>query len=585
MTALAVCSLQAQDKPLLTIDGEDIYQSEFLYIYEKNNQEATMDPKSLDEYLDLFVNFRLKVHEAEKLGLDTLASFKHEFEGYRAQATPKYMTSPEAEDSVLRMSYDHIARDRRAAHIVVQCSRDASDSAVAVALEKINTLRVRVTTGLPQTVKKGRKEMTVFPGPEDFAAVAMEASEDPGKNETGSDLGWITPFRYVWPLEKAVYATEVGAVSEVFRTNFGFHIVLVEEEREHEEVHARHIMKMTPKGDEEKIQIAKHEIDSIYALLKAGASFEELARVNSDDKGTAARGGDLGFFSRGMMVRPFETAAFALADSGMISEPVKSNFGWHIIMSEGKRGIQSFEEMRADLERKLKRDERNEEVQAAFIRKIRAEYNLPDTLSDAEVLKVEDAHLEEKYPEFAALMKEYHDGILLFDVSLANVWDKAAQDTVGLERYFKSHKADFPWDEPRYKGFVVYCKDKSAMKAAKNIIRSACKDSVESYIEHRLNTDSVKYVRVEYGMWKKGKNAVVDQLGFKQKNVERKDAEQFPYVFLQGEVLKAPEEYLDERGAVTSAYQDALDVEWIKELKAKYPVVLHEEAWQELKKQ
>lgn len=123
------------------------------------------------------------------------------------------------------------------------------------------------------------------------------------------------------------------------------------------------------------------------------------------------------------------------------------------------------------------------------------------------------------------------------------------------------------------------------MKAAKNIIRSACKDSVESYIDHRLNTDSVKYVRVERGMWKKGKNAAVDQLGFKQKNVERKDAEEFPFVFLQGKVLKAPEEYMDERGAVTSAYQDALDIEWIKELKAKYPVVLHEEAWQELKKQ
>ena len=241
LTLLALATLvgakaQEQDKTLLTIDGEPIKQSEFIYIYEKNNQETTLDQKSVDEYLDLFINFRLKVHEAEKLGLDTAQSFKDELAGYRAQATPKYMVYQAGEDSMVMLSYNHIAHDRRAAHIAIQCPMSADEETVAAALAKINDARERVTTGKPKQVKKGRKMVTVPGKPEDFFAVAQEVSNDPSIAETKGELGWITPFRYVWPLEKAVYETPVGGVSEVFRSGFGFHIALVEEERPHEEV-------------------------------------------------------------------------------------------------------------------------------------------------------------------------------------------------------------------------------------------------------------------------------------------------------------------------------------------------------------
>ena len=162
ITVLALAGLmsvhaQEQDKTLLTIDGEDIKQSEFIYIYEKNNQETTLDQKSVDEYMDLFINFRLKVHEAEKLGLDTAESFKKELAGYRAQATPKYMTYEAGEDSMARLSYDHIARDRRAAHIAIQCPMSADDSAVAVALKKISDARIRIVEGKAKEVTQ--KEM------------------------------------------------------------------------------------------------------------------------------------------------------------------------------------------------------------------------------------------------------------------------------------------------------------------------------------------------------------------------------------------------------------------------------------------
>ena len=539
LMSLAVLSLglnltAQEDKVLMTIDGQPVMASEFLYIYEKNNQESALEQKNMDEYLDLFINFKLKVHEAEANGIDTTEAFKKELSGYRAQATPKYMKDEAAIDSLVEMSYRRIAEDRRGAHIAIQCPMTADDSTVEAALAQINTIRERVTTGVEKKVKVKGKWKKVRE-PEDFFAVALETSSDPSVQENKGELGWITPFRYVYPFENAVYTTEVGEVTPVFRTAYGFHIALVEERRDHEEVAAAHIMKMTPRGDEEAEAAAKVAIDSLYELVKNGANFAEVAKAQSDDKGSAMRGGDLGWFGRGYMVKPFEEAAFAMKDSGEISAPIKSDFGWHIIMLKGKRGIQPLEEMRESILKKVQRDERIKEADASFIRKARAEYNLPAEMSDEDVRAYADSHLEDKYPELKNLVKEYHDGILLFDISLEQVWDKASQDKEGLEAYFQAHKADYPWDEPRFKGFVVQCKNANLEKAVRAIIRNADRDSVESYINSRINIgDSITYVKCTRGLWTLGQNKIVDKLGFKQKKVEFKTNSEFPHVFVVG---------------------------------------------------
>ena len=589
LMSLAVLSLglnltAQEDKVLMTIDGQPVMASEFLYIYEKNNQESALEQKNMDEYLDLFINFKLKVHEAEANGIDTTEAFKKELSGYRAQATPKYMKDEAAIDSLVEMSYRRIAEDRRGAHIAIQCPMTADDSTVEAALAQINTIRERVTTGVEKKVKVKGKWKKVRE-PEDFFAVALETSSDPSVQENKGELGWITPFRYVYPFENAVYTTKVGEVTPVFRTAYGFHIALVEERRDHEEVAAAHIMKMTPRGDEEAEAAAKVAIDSLYELVKNGANFAEVAKAQSDDKGSAMRGGDLGWFGRGYMVKPFEEAAFAMKDSGEISAPIKSDFGWHIIMLKGKRGIQPLEEMRESILKKVQRDERIKEADASFIRKARAEYNLPAEMSDEDVRAYADSHLEDKYPELKNLVKEYHDGILLFDISLEQVWDKASQDKEGLEAYFQAHKADYPWTEPRFKGFVVQCKNANLEKAVRAIIRNADRDSVESYINSRINIgDSITYVKCTRGLWTLGQNKIVDKLGFKQKKVEFKTNSEFPHVFVVGKKLKAPGEFADERGKVTSDYQDYLEAEWVKQLREKYPVVVDEAVFESLKK-
>lgn len=575
---MAAMTISAEDQVLMTIDGKPVMASEFMYIYEKNNQEASLDPKTMDEYLDLFVNFKLKVTEAEAQGIDTTAAFKKELAGYRAQATPKYMQDNEAMDSLVRLSYDHISRDRRAAHIAIQRPANAGDSLVADALAKINDARLRVTTG--KAIKNGRR--MVQQKPEDFSEVAREVSTDPSVQETGGELGWITPFRYVYSLEEVVYSTPVGEVSKVFRSPYGFHIVLVEEERPHEEVHASHIMKMVPRGNDSIRTVMKGIIDSIAIVVNTN-NFAEQARLLSDDKGSAMRGGDLGWFGKGMMVKPFEDMAFSM-NPGTVSTPFLSDFGWHIIYLQDRRGVLPLDSMYQQILTQVKRDERAKEADKSFIRKTRAEYQLADSLTDAEVRAYADAHLEDKYADLRHLVQEYHDGILLFEVSLREVWDKAGKDTVGLTNFFNTHKKDYTWDTPRYKGFVVYCKDKNTMKAAKSIIKNSDKDSVESYLNHRLNLDSVTYVKFNQGLWEQGQNPAVDKYGFKQKNAEYTPSEEFPYVFCVGKVLKAPEEYTDERGKVTTDYQDYLEKEWLKALKAKYKVVINEDIFNQLKK-
>lgn len=570
-----------QDKELMRIDGKPVMASEFMYIYQKNNQEASKDPKSMDEYLDLFVNFKLKVAEAEARGIDTTAAFLKEWKGYRAQAVAKYMKDDAAIDSLVVLSYKRMANPRRAAHIAVQCPLSADSATTADALARINTARERVTVGIPRKTGKGKRAKMVQEA-EDFGTVAAGMSDDPQARETLGEVGWIQPFRYVYPFEDAVYSTHVGGITPVFRTPYGFHIAKVEEEKPYIEVHAAHIMRMTPRGNEERSEEAKRVIDSLYQVVAGGADFAEVAAQNSEDRGSAMRGGDLGWFGQGMMVQPFDSIAFAM-ENGTVSMPFQTRFGWHIIKQYGKRGIQPLDSLYAQLLKKVERDERMQEADRSFIRNNRAGYNLPDTMSDEEVRAYADAHLEEKYPEFRHLVQEYHDGILLFDVSLEEVWDKAGKDTEGLANYFKKHKKEYTWTEPRYKGYVIYAKDKVSAKSAAQIVKSANPDSVMSYLTRRVNCDSVTYVKVERGLWTKGQNAAVDKYGFKDKTAEYEPAEEFPVVMTVGKVLKAPGEYTDERSRVTADYQDYLDRQWVAALREKYPVVIDEEVFNTLK--
>lgn len=648
--AWAASAQVSDEEVLLTINGKPSTVGEFLYIYEKNNQETNVEKKSIDEYLDLFINFKLKVAEAESLGIDTTESFRKELAGYRSQATPKYMTSEKAQEAAIQKAYQRMQVDRKVSHIALRCPSSATAEEEQAVLDKINQARVRVTTGLTVTTGKGKRQKTVQQPAEDFNKVAVEVSDDPSVAQNEGHIGWVRPFRFVFSFEEATYNTPLGEVSEVFRTPYGFHILKVEEERAHEDIHASHIMKMTPRGNDSIAEMAKQAIDSLYEVVSAGADFAETAAHNSDDRGSAMRGGDLGFFGRGQMVPEFEEAAFALENAGDLSKPVRSQYGWHIIRLEDRRGIQPLEEIRNEISKQVVRSDYRKEIEKGFEDELKAEYGFTENRSaldrliaaaearngldsleladmaeelfsfadvhrslgdfkewldnnnqtalhimrkaveekyeqyaSNELRAYEDSQLERKNPELQNLITEYHDGILLFEVSLRNVWDKATTDTEGITQFFNQHKKEYTWSEPRYKGYVVYCKDQRIAKAAKQIINSAHPDSVASYLHNRLNVDSTQYVRFEKGLWKAGENKAVDKYGLKVKGADFQPSEELPVVFCIGKKLKSPEVYTDERGPVTSAYQDYLEEEWLRQLHEKYTVEVNQEVFEKLK--
>lgn len=636
-------SLKAQDNDpvLMKINGNPVLKSEFEYIYNKNNTNNSLDKKTLEEYVDLFVNFKLKVEEAKAQGIDTTKSFITELGGYRSQLTKPYLTDTKVEDDILTEAYNRSKEDVDVSHILIRIAPNATP---ADTLKAWNTIQ--------SILKRLQKE--------DFAKVAKEMSEDPSASDNNGQpgnsgrLGFISAFRTVYPFETAAYNTPVGTISKPVRSAFGYHIIKVHARRATlGEVLVAHIMKFTEKGKDDRNMKAKATIDSIARRIAAGDDFGKLATSYSDDKGSAAKNGELPWFGSGRMVPEFESAAFSLKKAGDVSEPIQSQYGWHIIKLIDKKGLAPFEELKADLERKVKRDERANLGQDFFTAKLRTAYNYQlnkpsltemfglvsekpaidsaflakatilnkplftfaqksysqadfvnylkanptsdkaiasemineklKAFTDSELMAFEDTQLEKKYPDFRFLIQEYHDGILLFEVSNKEVWDKASKDTQGLEKYFKAHKEVYTWEKLHYKGRVIYCKDKATLKAAKSIVKKSANDSIDKYLPARLN-DSIQYVKIEKGLYVQGENKMVDNLVFKTKEKPTMTAE-YPYVFVTGKMLKfTPEDYSDVRGLVTADYQEYLEKEWIAALRAKYPVQVNQEVLKTVKK-
>ena len=634
--ALSVGSFaQTYDPVLMTINGKPVLKSEFEYIYNKNNTNNSLDKKTLDEYVDLFINFKLKVEEAKRQGIDTTASFLSELSGYRSQLTKPYLTDSSVDEALLHEAYERSKTDLDVSHILIRIPQNATPADTLKALNEIN--------GIWKRLEK-----------ESFAKVAKEVSQDQSAEQNNGHIGWISAFRTVYPFETAAYNTAVGSYSAPVRTAFGYHIVKVHARRNSlGDVLVSHIMILTSKGNEAQNKKAKVTIDSLYQRVLAGDDFGALAKKYSQDKGSAVKNGELPWFGSGRMVPEFETAAFALKNVGQISKPVQSAYGWHIIKLLNKKGLAPFDELKAELESKIKRDERANKGQQVFLDRLRSEYDyklitanleefykllknkkLSDStfiadaaklnkplfsfdgkyysqsdfaqflkknqgtdkmtpseiidgklkaFADAELLAYEDSQLENKYDDFRFLMQEYHDGILLFEVSNKEVWDKASKDTQGLIKYFNKHKADYTWEKPHFKGRVIFCKDKETLNAAKLIVKKSAADSIDKYLKVRLN-DSIQHVKVEKGLYVQGDNKVVDSEIFKSKE-KYVPATDYPYFFVEGKLLKnKPEDYSDVRGLVTADYQEYLEQEWIKALRAKYPVTVDQNVLKTVKK-
>ena len=610
----------ADDKVLMKVNGRDVKVSEFLYLYNKNNSQQ-LQPQSVDDYVNMFVDYKLKVADAEAAGIDTTAAFISEYTKFRNELAAPYLRDKKVEDALLDEAYSHMKKDVNVSHIMIPVNRSLGVDARAQA--RMDSIRAAIVAG----------EIS-------FEDAAAKYSVDTPTAQKGGLMGWLPAGRFPWAFEKASYDTPVGSISPVIDSGFGLHIVKVNGERPARgEVHAAHILKMTRDLPENQVAAQKHSIDSIYNVLTAGADFAEVARAESQDPGSARNGGDLGWFGGGVMVAEFDSVAFALAD-GEISHPFATSFGYHIIKRYDHRGVEPFDQAREKLMASMSRDGRADEPRKAYLKNLESKYNVTmlkansmalnhrlsyipadsatlaavavdnmplarvgekeitvgdafapissmsfangaslaaaidqsvQTLVDNLLTEKAISQLEADNVDYRNLINEYRDGILLFEISNNNVWDRATKDRDGLEKFFHDNASRYTWDAPRFKGYVIFAANDSILNEAVKYADTVSANDPEAFVAD-VRKQFGKNIKIERVIAAKGENPITDYLAFGGDKPEAKNPRWSSYAAYKGRVIDAPEEAADVRGAAATDYQVQLEQQWLKQLRKRYPV-------------
>jgi peptidyl-prolyl cis-trans isomerase SurA len=622
--AFALVTL-AQD--VLTIENKNISLEEFKNVFYKNNNDTELTKKYLDEYMELFVNFKLKVREADELGMDTIAAFVSELDGYRLQLAKPYLKNKEFDENMLVEAYERMKQDVKASHILIAVDEKATVKQEKEAYDKVLAIRSQI---IANTIS--------------FSDAAKNNSDDKSAISNGGNLSYFTAFMMVYDFETAAYKTEIGEISMPVKTKYGYHIIKVTDKREAVgEVKVAHIMFKSGQGaDEKKLNEAKDNINKVVELLSKGEEFADVAERFSEDRSTAVKGGSLPAFGVGKMVPEFEMVAFGLKDVGDISAPFRTEYGWHIITLLERKGFPEFEEVKADLKRKIERDSRGELRKQALYAKLHKTYkvvNKPATYTafrkgaanavalgtfstskehtativtingkvvavssfvnyillnqtagsnidamytafvNKELLAYEESQLETKYPEYKALLQEYREGILLFDLTNAKVWTKAVEDTIGLQKFYTENISNYVW-ENRADATVYSCIDLTTAKHVKKAIYKKHRGNItDAEMLIVANTDSPLSLQISTKKFVKGENEYVDAVEWKAGiagDIKTKDGS-YIIVDIHEVLASGVKELNDTKGKVISDYQNTLEAEWIASLKVKYSVSINKE--------
>ncbi len=645
---LSGASAQDADPIVLKVAGENITKSEFLTVYQKNNVNGeVIDRKSLEEYMELYINFRLKVKEAESLGLDTTRSFTDELAGYRKQLAQPYLIDEEMNKSLLTEAYNRKTEDIRASHILIKVDRTASPADTLIAYKRVMAIRKRILKG------------------EDFGMLAMENSDDlsardrtvENRNIKGNkgDLGYFTVFDMVYPFETGAYTTKIGEVSMPVRSDFGYHLIKVTDRKPAlGRVQVAHILLRIPAGATaaDSAAVAQKAQDA-YSRILNGEEFARLAEQLSDDKSTATKGGVLPWFGANKMIPEFIKEVSALKEINQVALPFSSVFGWHIVKLLERKEIGSYEENLNDLKQSLTRNDRAKKSEEALLKRIKGEYKYSESIkardafykvvtdtifaggwkveqaaglkktiltigrssftqqdfaqylaknqrkrskenisvfvnsmftafSNEKCLAYEDSQLESKYPEFKMLVKEYHDGILLFELTDQKIWSKAVKDTTGLETYYNARKDRYMWDERLDATIYTFnVTDEKTLSTARNAIKKGITDNE---LLEMINTDSTTNLSIDRRKFLKGENSLIDEIDWKPGISTETVSEGKATMIMVHQVIAPEIKKLNEaRGIITADYQNYLEQEWIKELRSKYPFEVNKEVLSSIK--
>ena len=623
LISLASLTVSAQKKNeiVVKIGEQKVSKEEFVANYQKNNTNILdeKDRKTPTEYLDLYVNFKLKVLEAQTLGYDTVKSFIEELNGYRQELAKPYLTDVSYNEDMVKTAYHRTKFERKASHLLILVNPETPPSDTLVAWNKISDLRKQIIAGA------------------DFNEIAAKHSEDPSAAQNKGLLGYFSAFQMVFPFEDMTYKTPVGQVSEIVRSRFGYHLIKVHNERPTSgEMKVAHIMKMFPQqASNETIAELKLSADSIWAKATGGSDFSELAKAFSDDKQSAAEGGVLNWFTTTNMVPEFAEAAFALKNDGDISPVIRTSFGWHIIKRLELRTTPTYEKLRPELETKIKQNpEISKYSDEAFDRKLRAEYQLkvdesnfgklgtsisdtirikqmrndllvsfanqtiscgqftnflqkqnysPDTNNPGieltallnkfihqQLLAYENTQLERKHPDFARVYNEYHDGILLFNISKDKIWDVASTDSVRLQKFYDQTDKKYFWND-RFKGWVIESKNMEIRARLEKMLDE--KEVEKQELEDVFNTKTENNIQFRDVAVEKGEDPIVDYYIWSGPKPAGFDE---TTTFVHGKIVQHEQKELkDAWGLYSSDLQEQIEKEWIESLRKKYPVEIN----------
>ncbi|MFP4846383.1 peptidylprolyl isomerase [Winogradskyella sp. PE311] len=623
---------QNKDAVLLNVAGEEIKTSEFLRVYNKNlDLVKDESQKDVDGYLKLFTEYQLKLKEARRLKLNEDAKYQREFLRYKKQLTKNYLSENKVTDALVKEAYERSNLDINASHILVRLDENANDTINAY--NEVLELRSRVLKEGYDVVKED-----VHNG----SSIFLE------------DLGYFSAFKMVYDFETAAYNTPKGKMSMPFRTQFGYHVVKINDRRESRgTVTAAHIMIALSQND--SLLDAEERIKSLYKKLQQGESFESLAKQFSDDKSSAKNGGKLSPFKSGQLSSTvFEDEAFALNENGETSQPFKTEYGWHIVKRIDYQPMQSFEELKPSLEAKVKRDTRSKLINAAMVKELEKRYQisynpkakayfesilskeffarswkLPEDLEkeknvftinnraftyiefgrhlmsaqriyankpasfanviakeykrffEKSILQYREDNLELENEDFANIIKEYRDGLLLFDLMEKEVWNKASTDTIGLKKYYETNKSKYVWGD-RVNVTIASSGDNGN---AKRILKMMKKGKSEELIKSELNQEKKQNVIFTKGLFNVNDSKLPVNFEVKKGLSKIYQHNEAFHVINIIDILPAGLKTLDEaKGNVINDYQAEIESNWMNELKARFKVVINESALKAIKK-
>lgn len=637
IVAGVVCgAYAAKDPVLMTINNKKVTLSEFEYLYKKNMEQQVVQ-ESIDEYVERFVNYKLKVVEAEALGYDTLPRIQQELNGYKADMLAPFLTDNDLKEKLVQEAYGRMTKNVDISHMMLARGKTREEDNAQIA--RMDSLRNCILNG------------------ENFNDLVMKYSIDRSKERNKGNYGFIASGMFPYAFEYVAYTTPVGEISKPFLTDYGVHMIRVNAVRPDEgQVDVAHIVRVFPRGvtvnDSVKAAV-KASIDSIYARIQAGESFEELAKKYSQD-GSARNGGKLPLMRRGQAVEPFIDIAFSLAD-GEVSQPFETVFGYHIIKKFGLKTVGSLDEMRGTIEQQMQRDERaampvdsrvnsimnelgykkNKKLHDYLVKELKKHGSYDSTfvadvlaksdftiftfgknqkrplsllaktmnpkakyasidiavaeieanverVARREVVNYYSDNLFELNSDYRNLMNEYRDGTLLFEVMNNEVWKKAKSDEQALQKRFEENRGKYQWDAPHFKGIMVCAKNDSILKAvaaAYEQISNLPEDTVTTRLNKQFG-HNIKMVRV---ITKAGENEMVDNIAFGGKKAPSAYSGYPVYAKLMGRIINQPEELADVKGLVSSDYQDVLEQQWVDGLRKKYKVAIDQKVLNQLK--